>query len=234
MTLRRLERALGHSFSDEALLQTALTHRSCGAAHNERLEFLGDSILNCVIAQQLFARFPALAEGDLSRLRANLVRQDALHRLALSLSLGEYLRLGEGELKSGGNRRPSILADTMEALFGAVWLDAGFAAASAVIVNLYDALLAAIAPGQAVKDAKTRLQEVLQGRRLSLPKYTLTATEGEAHAQHFKVACEIDLRREGKGAALSAHLLRTEGSGASRRAAEQMAAERALERLDDK
>lgn len=216
----RLEQALGHPFSDSSLLQTALTHRSHSSPHNERLEFLGDSILNGVIARQLFDRFPDVPEGDLSRLRANLVRQDSLHQLALSLSLGKYLRLGEGELKSGGSQRPSILADALEALFGAIWLDAGFDAASAVIGRLYGDMLCAIVPGQPMKDAKTRLQEYLQGKRLPLPKYSLTATEGEAHAQLFRIACEIDALR-----------IRTEGSGGSRRAAEQMAAERALERL---
>jgi len=216
----QLEHALGHAFSDATLLLTALTHRSHGSPHNERLEFLGDSILNGVIARRLFDRFPDLPEGDLSRLRANLVRQDSLHQLALSLSLGKFLRLGEGELKSGGSQRPSILADALEALFGAIWLDAGFDAASAVIARLYGDMLESIIPGQPMKDAKTRLQEYLQGRRLPLPKYSLTATEGEAHAQQFRIACEIDTLK-----------LRTEGSGGSRRAAEQMAAERALERL---
>ena len=216
----RLEQALGHPFSDSSLLQTALTHRSHSSPHNERLEFLGDSILNGVIARQLFDRFPDVPEGDLSRLRANLVRQDSLHQLALSLSLGKYLRLGEGELKSGGSQRPSILADALEALFGAIWLDAGFDAASAVIGRLYGDMLGAIVPGQPMKDAKTLLQEYLQGKRLPLPKYSLTATEGEAHAQLFRIACEIDALK-----------IRTEGSGGSRRAAEQMAAERALERL---
>jgi ribonuclease-3 len=220
MTYRRLEQALGHQFLDTSLLLTALTHRSHSLPHNERLEFLGDSILNGVVARQLFDRFPEIPEGDLSRLRANLVRQDSLHQLALKLSLGNFLRLGEGELKSGGNQRPSILADTLEALFGAVWLDAGYEAANTVIVRLYSEMLAKIAPGQPIKDAKTRLQEHLQGRRMALPKYSLTATEGEAHAQQFKIACAID--------ALN---IRTEGSGGSRRAAEQMAAERALESL---
>lgn len=220
MTTIQLEQALGHRFSKPEILLTALTHRSHSSPHNERLEFLGDSILNCVIARQLFDRFPGLPEGDLSRLRANLVRQDSLHRLALSLSLGRFLRLGEGEQKSGGHQRPSILADTLEALFGAIWLDAGFDTAAAVIVRLYGELLGAISPGQPIKDAKTRLQELLQGRRLALPKYSLVATEGEAHAQQFRIACEIDQLR-----------IRTDGSGGSRRAAEQMAAERALERL---
>ena len=139
---KRLEQVIGHTFSNSSLLLSALTHRSHSSPHNERLEFLGDSILNAVIARQLFDRFPAMPEGDLSRLRANLVRQESLHRLALSLSLGKELRLGEGELKSGGAQRPSILADALEALFGAIWLDAGFDAASAVIVRLYgDCLL---------------------------------------------------------------------------------------------
>ena len=216
----RLEQALGHAFSDSSLLHTALTHRSHSSPHNERLEFLGDSILNGVIARQLFDRFPDVPVGDLSRLRANLVRQDSLHQLAVSLSLGKYLRLGEGELKSGGSQRPSILADALEALFGAIWLDAGFDVASGVIGRLYGDMLGAITPGQPMKDAKTRLQEYLQGRRLPLPKYTLIGTEGEAHAQQFKIACDIDPLKT-----------RTEGSGGSRRAAEQMAAERALERL---
>jgi len=216
----RLEQALGHRFSDPLLLRTALTHRSHSSPHNERLEFLGDSILNGVIARELFDSFPQLPEGDLSRLRANLVRQDSLHQLALSLDLGSFLRLGDGELKNGGAQRPSILADALEALFGAVWLDAGFAAASAVIVRQYAAMLAAIAPGQALKDAKTQLQEYLQGRRLPLPKYALIATEGEAHAQQFTIACTIEVLQ-----------ISCEGSGGSRRSAEQMAAERVLERL---
>ena len=216
----RIELLLGHQFSDRVLLLTALTHRSHSSPHNERLEFLGDSILNGVIARQLYDRFPDLPEGDLTRLRANLVRQDSLHQLALKLSLGSHLRLGEGELKSGGAKRPSILADAVEALFGATWLDAGYDAASAMIVRLYGEMLTAIVPGKPVKDAKTRLQEYLQGRRLPVPRYTLTGTDGEAHAQHFKMACEIDALK-----------IRTEGNGGSRRAAEQMAAQSALERL---
>lgn len=216
----RLEQALGHCFSDPSLLRTALTHRSHSSPHNERLEFLGDSILNGVIARQLYDRFPEFPEGDLSRLRANLVRQDSLHQLALVLSLGQSLRLGEGELKSGGAQRPSILADALEALFGAIWLDAGYDVASAAIVRLYGDMLAAIIPGQPIKDAKTRLQEHLQGHRLPLPKYSLVSTDGQAHAQQFRIACEIGSLN-----------IRTEGHAGSRRAAEQMAAERALERL---
>ena len=218
---RKIEQAIGHSFRDPFLLQTALTHRSHSFPNNERLEFIGDSILNAVIAQQLYTRFPDLPEGDLSRLRANLVRQDSLHRVANSLDLGTHLRLGEGELKSGGSSRPSILADAVEALFGAIWLDAGFDKAAEVVIRLYQSMLGAIEIGKPIKDAKTRLQEFLQGKRQPLPKYTLTATQGEAHAQQFRVACVI----EPQG-------LQTEGQGSSRRAAEQMAAERALERLE--
>ncbi len=217
---RRLEQTIGHAFKDSSLLQTALTHRSHSSPHNERLEYLGDAALNAVIARLLFDRFPEVPEGDLSRLRANLVRQDTLHQLANLLELGRCLRLGEGELKSGGATRPSILADALEALLGAIWLDAGFDAVGNVIAQLYAPLLQAINPAKPIKDAKTRLQELLQGRRLPLPKYALTATEGEAHAQKFRIACVID--------ALD---IRTEGQGGSRRAAEQMAAERALERL---
>ncbi|MDR2452432.1 MAG: ribonuclease III [Candidatus Accumulibacter sp.] len=215
-----LERALDYRFADDTLLLTALTHRSHGAAHNERLEFLGDAILNAVIARQLFERFPRIPEGDLSRLRAHLVRQDSLHQLALSLSLGDHLRLGEGELKSGGAARPSILADSLEAVFGAVWLDGGFDDASRVIGRLYTGLLAGIVPGKSLKDAKTDLQEYLQGRRLPLPKYVLAGTEGEAHAQLFTVVCEIECLR-----------VSTKGQAGNRRAAEQIAAEKALAEL---
>ena len=221
MTAFRLEQALGHTFRDRDLLQLALTHRSFTSPHNERLEFLGDAILNAVIAHCLFERFPRLPEGDLSRLRANLVRQDSLHQLALALSLGDFLRLGEGEQKSGGQQRPSILADALEALFGALWLDAGFDVAGRVIVRVYAGVLDRVTSGQGIKDAKTRLQEYLQGVRLALPQYSLAGTEGEAHAQQFRVACVIE----------SLHL-RTEGRGGSRRAAEQMAAQRALESLE--
>lgn len=220
MTASRLEQALSYTFRDQALLELALTHRSFTSPHNERLEFLGDAILNAVIAHSLFDRFPMLPEGDLSRLRANLVRQDSLHQQALALSLGDFLRLGEGEQKSGGQQRPSILADALEALFGALWLDAGFDAAGKIIVRLYDKELSQMTPGQGIKDAKTRLQEHLQGIRLALPQYVLAGTEGEAHVQQFRVACVIDSLK-----------IRTEGRGGSRRAAEQVAAERALATL---
>ena len=216
-----LEKALGYAYRDRSLLLAALTHRSHSAQHNERLEFLGDSILNAVIARELYAKFPDAPEGDLSRLRANLVRQDSLHSLALSLSLGGYIRLGEGELKSGGASRPSILADALEAVFGAIWLDGGFEAASTVICRLYGAMLGGLSLERPNKDAKTRLQEYLQARRLPLPKYLLISTDGEAHAQVFNMACEIERLH-----------VRSEGRGGSRRAAEQMAAEKALEMLN--
>ena len=216
-----LQNKLGYVYRDVSLLSVALTHRSHSAQHNERLEFLGDSILNAVIARELYTKFPDAPEGDLSRLRANLVRQDSLHTLALSLSLGGYIRLGEGELKSGGASRPSILADALEAVFGAIWLDGGFEAAGTVISRLYGAMLEELSLEKPIKDAKTRLQEHLQARRLPLPKYLLISTDGEAHAQVFNMACEIERLR-----------IRSVGRGGSRRAAEQMAAEKALEMLN--
>jgi ribonuclease-3 len=217
MSLDRLQRDLGHAFRDRALLQQALTHRSFGQPNNERLEFLGDSVLNCVIAMALFGRFGELHEGELSRARASLVRQEALHRIALGLELGEQLRLGEGELKSGGSRRPSILADALEAVFAAVFLDAGFDAAKGVIDALYVPLVNEVDPRKPAKDPKTALQELLQGRRIALPAYTMQQVLGEAHAQEFEVACEIPKLG-----------IRTLGRGASRRAAEQQSAELAL------
>jgi ribonuclease-3 len=223
MSLDRLQRDLGHAFRDRALLQQALTHRSFGQPNNERLEFLGDSVLNCVIAMALFGRFGELHEGELSRARASLVRQEALHRIALGLELGEQLRLGEGELKSGGSRRPSILADALEAVFAAVFLDAGFDAAKGVIDALYVPLVNEVDPRKPAKDPKTALQELLQGRRIALPAYTMQQVLGEAHAQEFEVACEIPKLG-----------IRTLGRGASRRAAEQQSAELALAELGKK
>ena len=217
MTLDQLQVRLGHVFADARLLQEALTHRSFGQPNNERFEFLGDSILNCVIAIALFERFGELREGELSRVRASLVRQDALHRIALDLDLGDCLRLGEGELKSGGSRRPSILADAVEALFAAVFLDAGFAAAKAVVDRLYVPLLAEVDPLKPSKDPKTALQEWLQGRRIPVPTYSMVQVIGEAHAQEFEVACEIPKLG-----------VRTLGRGPSRRIAEQQSAELAL------
>lgn len=217
MSCAALEQLLGYSFRQPALLTQALTHRSFGVPNNERLEFLGDSVLNCVIAWVLYERFDQLREGDLSRLRANLVRQEALHRVADSLSLGEHLALGEGEMKSGGFRRPSILADALEAIFGAVLLDAGFEVVRDLILRLFAPLLAELNAGRPSKDAKTTLQEFLQSRRRSLPQYLLRATRGEAHAQEFEVDCVLD-----------GDCKIATGVGHSRRAAEQEAARAAL------
>lgn len=207
---------IGHVFLDADLLRRALTHRSHGAEHNERLEYLGDSIVNCIIALELYERFPGLSEGELSRLRANLVNQQALLAIAQCMDLGQHLLLGEGEIKSGGAQRPSILADAVEALIGAVMLDGGFAAARSAVRRLFSASLAVVNPNTSGKDAKTLLQEFTQGKGLPLPVYTLLATQGRAHAQIFQVQCSI----ENLG-------ISTEGQGSSRRAAEQDAAGKA-------
>jgi ribonuclease-3 len=220
MDLEQLQARLGHSFSRPELLVQALTHRSHSNSHNERLEFLGDSVLNCVIASELYRRFPRLKEGELSRLRANLVRQDALHQVAQSLALGGMLRLGEGEQRSGGSARPSILADTVEALLGAVFLDGGYNAARAATLRIFDTLLDAVDPKSQGKDPKTLLQEVLQSKRIPLPKYTVLATQGAAHDQRFEVECAVPELE-----------LRSTGSGATRRVAEQEAAMRVYELL---
>ena len=220
MDWRPLERAIGYDFSRPELLSRSLTHRSCGNPHNERLEFLGDSVLNCVIAAELYDRFDKLSEGDLTVHRTNLVRQQALHRIAQGLALGDFLLLGEGELKSGGYTRPSILADALEALIGAVFLDGGFGAARSVICGLYADLLRDLDPKAIGKDPKTLLQELLQARRIALPRYTVISTIGAAHSQQFQVECtipELDIR--------------TTGSGVSRRVAEQEAALLAFEKL---
>lgn len=213
---------LGYQFLQPQLLQRALTHRSYGAVHNERLEFLGDSVLNCVIAKYLYDTFPDLPEGDLSRLRSNLVNQQTLAILAQQLNLGEQLLLGEGERKSAGFRRPSILADGLEAVFGAVLLDANFAAAEKVVLGLYVPFIAQTDLQSLGKDAKTLLQEHLQGRKLPLPQYNVIEIQGEAHAQTFVVSCEV--------AQLG---LITRGEGGSRRIAEQIAAERAYQKIKE-
>jgi ribonuclease-3 len=214
---------IGYLFREQGLLRRALTHRSFGATHNERLEFLGDSVVNCTVALELYEKFPDLSEGELSRLRANLVNQQTLHRIALDLHLGEQLLLGEGELKSGGAARPSILADSVEALIGATLLDGGFAAAQSVVRRLFGADFAQIDPSVSGKDAKTLLQEFAQGKGMALPVYTLTATRGHAHAQTFEVQCFLE-----------ACDIRTEGQGGSRRAAEQDAAGKAYEQATRK
>lgn len=221
--LAELESVIQYRFTDRALLEQALTHRSYGRNHYERLEFLGDSILNAVVAEALYQAFPDLPEGDLSRLRANLVCQEQLVSVADELKLSRYLRLGEGELKSGGQHRPSILADTVESLYGALWRDGGFVAAQQVILSAFASRIAAIDLSRlpSAKDAKTRLQEWLQGRRCALPTYESPNITGAAHAQTFEVLCRIpDFSVEGRG------------SGVTRRAAEQQAAEQVLQQLE--
>jgi ribonuclease-3 len=222
MDLMLLQDRLGHTFRDAALLQQALTHRSHSSLHNERLEFLGDSILNCVVASLLFERYNKIDEGDLSRLRANLVKQQSLYEIAQRLELSQFLRLGEGELKSGGFRRPSILADTLEALFGAIFLDAGFDVARDVIRALYIPILDTVDPKTLGKDAKTLLQEYLQGKKIALPQYNVVATHGAAHNQEFEIEClvpKLDIQ--------------VFGTGGSRRAGEQAAAKLALEAVQN-
>lgn len=215
-----LRERLGYAFREPGLLRHALTHRSYGASHNERLEFVGDAVLNCVVGVVLYERFPSLAEGDLSRVRASLVNQETLARVARDIALGAQVKLGEGEQKSGGADRASILADTLEAVFGAVFLDGGFDAARRVIVDCYGDVLVRADPALLGKDPKTRLQEWLQARRMAVPEYAVVATTGEAHAQTFEVECRI-----------TALGLVVTGRGSSRRAAEQAAAEIALERV---
>jgi ribonuclease III len=216
-----LETRLQYAWTDGGLLRQALTHRSYSAQNNERLEFLGDGVLNCVVGLMLYQRFPDLPEGRLSRLRANLVNQETLHSIAQELDLGAYLRLGEGEMRSGGAQRPSILADAVESILGAALLDGGFETARGMVERLFSGRVSAINPAVQGKDAKTRLQEWLQPRRHGLPTYTLRDTSGQAHAQTFHVQCRID--------ALD---IVTQGAGPSRKAAEQQAAEAALARLE--
>jgi ribonuclease-3 len=218
--LIQLQARLKHSFADVTLLQRALTHRSFSADHNERLEFLGDAVLNLAVAHLLFTQLSDLPEGDLSRVRANLVKQETLHQLALGLDVASVLRLGEGEMRSGGQKRPSILVDTLEALIGAVYLDAGYLAAQNLVQVLFENVEINPQMQAAEKDPKTELQELLQGRKLQLPQYSVVATSGAAHRQIFDVACDIP------ELSLSQH-----GSGPSRRAGEQAAAAAMLEIL---
>ncbi|HDR9123160.1 TPA: ribonuclease III [Burkholderia vietnamiensis] len=220
MPLSQLESRLRYEFRNAELLRQALTHRSHSATHNERLEFLGDSVLNCAVAALLFQRFGKLDEGDLSRVRANLVKQQSLYEIAQALNISDGLRLGEGELRSGGFRRPSILADAFEAIIGAVFLDGGFEAAQGVIKRLYVPILDHIDPRTLGKDAKTLLQEYLQGHKIALPTYTVVATHGAAHNQQFEVECTVPKLD-----------VKVSGSGASRRAAEQAAAKKALDEV---
>lgn len=215
--LAQLQSRLQHRFARPGLLLQALTHRSFSSEHNERLEFLGDSVLNLAVAAMLYEKLSALPEGDLSRVRANLVKQETLHQLAVGLGLPQMLRLGEGEARSGGHKRPSILADALEAILGAVHLDAGFPAAEALVRRLFEDVQITPSMQAAAKDPKTELQEWLQGRKMKLPLYRVAGTLGAAHKQTFDVECEIpDLG------------VSERGIGASRRAGEQAAAAAAL------
>jgi ribonuclease-3 len=217
MSPSALETSLGYQFVKPALLEQALTHRSHGARHNERLEFLGDSVLSVSVSALLFSHYGTLDEGDLSRVRANLVKQASLAEIAQKLEISKYLRLGEGELKSGGFRRPSILADTFEAILAAVFLDGGYVAAQQLIERLYVPILASVDPLTLGKDAKTLLQEFLQSRQYALPVYSVVATHGAAHSQQFEVECSVPVLE-----------IKVVAAGASRRAAEQSAAKLAL------
>lgn len=217
LDLTPLQGRLGYQFKKPELLNQALTHRSHSKKNNERLEFLGDSVLNCVVAEILYERYSDLDEGDLSRVRANLVKQQALYEIAQALLLSDYLKLGEGELKSGGFRRPSILADTLEAIAGAIFIDGGFEAAKASLRKLYSSILQNVDPKTLGKDDKTLLQEYLQGFQLPLPVYNVVGTSGAAHNQQFEVECSIVNLK-----------VSVKGEGASRRAAEQVAAKLAL------
>ena len=218
--LAALQQRLGYKFSQESLLERALRHRSFGADHNERLEFLGDAVLSLAISSLLFERFAGSDEGDLTRIRAHLVREDSLHKVALSLGMPEVLRLSEGEARGGGALRVSILADALEAVIGATFLDGGFDAARALVQRMFGEVIATTEIGNWSKDAKTELQEWLQARRLPVPTYRITATRGQAHAQTFEVECSVP--------PLS---LTHSGEGRSRRLAEQEAARRMLDAL---
>jgi ribonuclease-3 len=221
--LQALQQRLQHTFEQARLLEQALTHRSFSADHNERLEFLGDSVLNLAVSEILYAALRELPEGDLSRIRANLVKQDTLHQLAIGLNLSDLLRLGEGEMRSGGQRRPSILADALEAIIGAVFLDAGYPSASGLVKRLYEKVEINPQMQASAKDPKTELQEWLQGRKLKLPLYRVVGTLGQAHKQTFDVECVVE-----------AYKLIERGIGASRRAGEQAAAAAMLEALKSK
>lgn len=218
--LEALQARLGHRFADATLLQRALTHRSFGADHNERLEFLGDAVLNLAVSDLLYERFADSDEGDLTRVRAHLVREDSLHRAALALGLPEVLRLSDGEARGGGAQRPSILADAVEALIGAIFVEGGLPPASRLVRRLFGELIASTETDSWSKDAKTELQEWLQARKLPVPSYRILATRGQAHAQTFDVEC-----------AVPALGLTERGEGRSRRAAEQEAARRMLGQL---
>ncbi|HCB18176.1 MAG: ribonuclease III [Alteromonadaceae bacterium TMED7] len=218
----RLSQRLGYQFSNVELLQQALTHRSAAKQHNERLEFLGDAVLGMVVAQALFKRFPTVPEGKLTRMRSTLVKGDTLAELGREADVGELLKLGPGELKSGGHRRSSIIADAMEAILGAIYLEAGLEATTEVILRLWQSRIDKLDPNEHPKDAKTRLQEFLQSRKLPLPVYEVVDISGKDHDQTFVVHCQI----ESLGKPMK-------GTGTSRRKAEQQAARNALEKLDN-
>jgi ribonuclease III len=213
-------RALGYVFVNPALCEMALTHRSAGSCHNERLEFLGDAVLNCTVARLLYEAHPKADEGGLSRQRASLVSGETLAQIAADLGLGDCLRLGGGELKTGGFRRASILADALEAVLGAIFLDSGYAAVNGVVRHILGTRLSELPPASELKDPKTRLQEALQGRGMALPLYELTGVAGEAHEQSFTVSCDVPSLK-----------LKSVGAGVTRRRAEQEAAERLLAQL---
>lgn len=216
-----LDKRIAYQFRSDALREQALTHRSFGSPHNERLEFLGDGVLNCIVAEELYNRFPALSEGQLSRLRANLVRKESLSAIASGLGLSEFIRLGEGEVANGGSSRPSMLADALEAVYGAVFQDGGYEAVRASVAHTFRAEFERLDPAKPSKDAKTRLQEHLQGRQHKLPAYTVVATKGEAHRQTFEVECVVPELR-----------LKASGTGSTRRIAEQNAAEKILKQIE--
>lgn len=220
--LSELEKIVGHRFETQRLLRQAMTHRSASSVHNERLEFLGDSILGLVIAEALYQKFPKVAEGDLSRMRAAIVCGRSLAKLGKKMGLGDFLSLGQGELKSGGYRRESILADAVEAIIGAIYLDNGMDTIRQVIINWFEPQLKVIEPGVSQKDPKTRLQELLQSRQKPLPAYDVIATQGQAHNQQFTVTCTV----EGIDTPFK-------GIGTSRRKAEQAAATLALDHLQE-
>lgn len=211
---------IGYTFKQPDLFREALTHRSFGLPHNERLEFLGDSLLNCAVSALLFKRFPQLPEGDLTRTRANFVNQSALHSLASGVGLGDLILLGDGERKSGGHRRPSILADALEAVIGAIYLESGFQEVECLIARLYGPLINELDLDVSGKDAKTLLQEYLQHRKMGLPQYRTLSVAGEAHAQTFLVECLVEKLA-----------IRTQGEGTSRRRAEQEAAQQAYTKV---
>lgn len=218
--IERLQKLLCYTFKDHALLQEALTHRSVGSRNNERLEFLGDAILGMLVAEELYKRFPGASEGEMSRMRASLVRGEVLAEIAQSLELGTCLRLGPGELKSGGFRRASILADALEAILGAIYLDSEISVCRDFVMHHFAARLASISPDDVLKDPKTRLQEYLQARQRSLPQYTILSVEGEAHKQRFTVECRVE------------GIEPMTATAPSRRKAEQAAASAALKELE--